>query len=414
MSDQKAANTLHENAIGWAILAFVFFLLFALFWHFKEYDVKSAFRWMRWGQMYVISFFVDDEYTVNWSGVEINFQQAFEAVPKIEKLELDDKTMGMISALAMKPLQIPFMVIIFLIGLWGLRKGPGTVFRRKLNLDGLIGVQAKVFTYITPFVKFNPSTQPVRPPGAPVPSQLPLFSEALGPEEWLAYNQIPIPDGKIDEDAAYIAFAKQLGGRWQGWMKLAPYKQVLLAGFCLKAARKRKDSDDLLGRLAICWEGTNGLNLTKDPKLVAEARKVLKSDAAKKTLALCNMHAFETTAFLRALQAARQEGGVLAPAQFTWLRGHNRTLWYPMNNLGRQAFHMEALGALCHFKAEKMTQRPIPKPKVSDAVQSIVDYMKSTRARPIPQLDYTGAKNKGVKKPAGGVKKPKAGVKKPA
>ncbi len=415
MSDQKAANTLHENAIGWFILGMVAIGLFALFWHFKEYDVKNFIRWVRWSQMYLISFFVDDDYSVVWStisdgkisNITINYKQALDQIPTMDKYQLSDDVMGMIGTLAMKPVQYIFMGLIALIGLWGLRKGPGTQFRRKLNLDGLIGVQAKVFPYITPFVKFNPTTQPVRPPGAPVPSELPLYSEALGPEEWIAFNQIPIPDGKLDEHAAYIAFAKQLGPRWQGWMKLTPYKQVLLAAFCLKAARKRTDSDSMLGRLAICWQGTKGLNLNADKKLVADARKVLKSEAAKKTLAQCNMHAFETTAMLRALQVARQEGGVLAPAPFVWLRGHSRALWYPLNNLGRQAFHMEALGAMCHFKAEKMTQRPIPKPKVNDAVQSIVSYMKSSRARPVPQLDYKGSKSRGVKKPSsGGIKKP--------
>lgn len=415
MSDQKAANTLHENAIGWFILGLVAIALFALFWYYKEYDVKNFIRWVRWSQMYLISFFVDDDYSIVWStisdgkisNITINYKQALDQIPTMDKYQLSDDVMSMIGTLAMKPLQYIFMALIALIGLWGLRKGPGTQFRRKLNLDGLIGVQAKVFPYITPFVKFNPTTQPVRPPGAPVPSELPLYSEALGPEEWIAFNQIPIPDGKLDEHAAYIAFAKQLGPRWQGWMKLTPYKQVLLAAFCLKAARKRTDSDSMLGRLAICWQGTKGLNLNADKKLVADARKVLKSEAAKKTLAQCNMHAFETTAMLRALQVARQEGGVLAPAPFVWLRGHNRTLWYPLNNLGRQAFHMEALGAMCHFKAEKMTQRPIPKPKVNDAVQSIVSYMKSSRARPVPQLDYKGSKSRGVKKPSsGGIKKP--------
>lgn len=411
---EKAANTLHENAIGWFILGCVFVALFALFWYFKEYDVKNVIRWVRWSEMYLISFFVDDDYAITYTAIrdgkpyaiDINYKTALEQVKNLDKYQLSDEIMGMIGMLAMKPLQYIFMAVIFAMGFWALRKGPGTQYRRKLNLDGLIGVQAKIFPYITPFVKFNPSSQPVRPPGAPVPSELPLFSEALGPEEWLAFHQIPIPDGKMDEHAAYIAFAGQLGPRWQGWMKLAPYKQVLLAAFCMKAARKRKESDDMLGRLAGCWQGTKGLNMGVDKKLISESRKFLKSDAAKKTLAQCNMHAFETTALIRALQVARQEGGVLAPAQFVWLRGHNRTLWYPLNNLGRQAFHMEAVGAMCHFKAEKMTQRPIPKPKVNEAVQSIVAYMKSSRARPIPQLDYKVGKTRGIKKPAAGVKKP--------
>ncbi|MCF6342365.1 MAG: hypothetical protein L3J31_06125, partial [Bacteroidales bacterium] len=67
-----------------------------------------------------------------------------------------------------------------------------------------------------PFVTFNPSEQPPRPPGAPVPAELPAFAEALGPEEWIAYNKIPIPDGILNEAITTKAFTKQLGRRWQG------------------------------------------------------------------------------------------------------------------------------------------------------------------------------------------------------
>ncbi|HBR69471.1 MAG TPA: type IV secretion system protein, partial [Rhodospirillaceae bacterium] len=139
--------------------------------------------------------------------------------------------------------------------------------------------------------------------------------------------------------------------------------------------------------------------LGKDRGLVREARAVLRNkDLAGKTLAKANQHAFETTALLRALATAREEGGVLAPAQFVWLRAHDRQLWYPLNNMGRQSFHMEALGAMSHYKAEKLTQRPIPVAKVKDAVDTIMGYMSSGRARPIPQLDYSASKKRGVKK----------------
>ena len=45
-----------------------------------------------------------------------------------------------------------------------------------------------------------------------------------------------------------------------------------------------------------------------------------------------------------------------------------------------------------------MTQRPIPVPKVEHAVETITEYMGTTRARPIPQLDYSKSKKRGVKK----------------
>lgn len=407
MSNEQS-NTAHDNAIGWGILLVIFACLAWVVWYFFEYEIKDMYRWWRWSEIWLIAQFTGESYTIPWGDNYVRIDTALDMAASYGKGQLDGVVLSFISTMAMEPLKIPFMALLGMMGLWALLWGPNTQYRRTLNLDGLIGAQAKNFPIIAPFVKFNPANVPPRAPGMPVPAELPHFSEALGPEEWIAYNQIPIPDGEMDEKAAYIAFARQLGPRWQGAMRLAPYKQVLLAAFCLKAKRKRGESDDMLSRLSLCWSHDKGLRLGRDKKLLRQARAVLKNkDIAGPTLALCNQHAFQTCALMRALLNAREEGGVLAPAQFVWLRAHDRTLWYPLNNLGRQSFHMEAIGAISHFKAERRTQRPIPKPKVTDAVDSIRDYMSSKRARPVPALDYSGSKKRGVKKPKGGVKKPK-------
>ncbi|HEY8189212.1 MAG TPA: type IV secretion system protein [Micavibrio sp.] len=397
MAEQKA-NTGSENAVGWFILGCVFVALFFFFWYFNEYRVKSAIRWARWGEMWVLSWVLDDDYMVQWQGQNVNFDTWLEGIPKLDAKSLDNQTMSVIATLAIEPIKTPLSVLLGGMALWCMFYGPGTQNRRKMTLDMLIKTQAKVFPVISPFVKFNPTTQPPRPPGAPVPVDLPAFAEALGPEEWLAYHSIPVPDGKIDRQATYVAFARQLGPRWQGWEKLPAYKQVMLAAFCLQAARKRKDAENMVSELARCWSHEKGLRLNS--KLISQARSTLRDkDISGPTLRKAAQHAFHTTAILRALATAREEGGVIAPAQFVWLRAYDRTLWYPLNNLGRQAFHMEAFGAMAHYKAEKMTQRPIPRPKVETAIDSIISYMNSEKARPIPQLDYKNSKRRGIKKP---------------
>jgi intracellular multiplication protein IcmP len=293
------------------------------------------------------------------------------------------------------------MGILVSAAVWAQSKGPNTHNRNNFSIESLINRQSVNFPVIMPFTRFDPSTQPPRPPGSPVPAELPAFAEALGPEEWLAYNEIPVPDGKIDEKAALGQFRKQLIGRWKGPKALLPHQQILLAAFCLKASRKRGECNDMLARVAVCWSFKGGMNLKKDKKLLKEAQKILANEKLSgKVLANCNRHAFVATAMLRGLQTAREEGGVLAPAEFVWLRAHDRTLWYPLNNLGRQSFHMEAIGAMSHFRAEKITQRPIPVAKLEDALQTITDYMKSSRARPIPPLDYSNSKKRSVKKAA--------------
>jgi len=395
MSDKKSG--LSDAAVGWAILGAVFAAVgYLVWWNFKE-EIRSLVRWLRYGEMWLMSWFVDSDYTVDWEGQKVNYEQMMKAAKEIPSDRIDAEFLSALSTVAMYPYLIVIVFFTLCFGIWALFRGPGSEHRRKYDLNTLIKKQSNIFPIVAPFIDFNPAKMAPRPPGAPVPAELPLFAEALSPEEWVVYNEIPVVDKKLDQEATTKAFAKQLGPRWRGVKHLAPYKQVLVAACCLKASRKRADSDSMLGRLAQSWTGKSGMKI--DRQLLREARSVLSnSTLSGSTLKKCNEHAWETTAIMRALSNAREEGGVLAPAQFVWLRAHDRALWYPLNNLGRQSLHLEAIGATAHFKAEKLAQRPIPRPKVSDSVKSLSEYIESPRARPLPQLDYSGSKKRGVKK----------------
>ena len=400
MADGKADGTT-EKFMGWAMILVVIAIICYIMYRIWAPEILGFVRWIRYGEIWLVALFTPDSYMVTLaSGDQVNLKEWLDGLLLIPKENIDFALLVAMTAVALTPFKWVFAGIIGLIGLWAYLRGPGTQYVKVFNLNSFINHQAKAFPIIAPFVNFNPSNQSPRPPGSPVPVELPLFAEALGPEEWLSYNQIPVPDGIIDEDATFKAFTRQLGSRWKGVKSLAPYKQIILAACCLKASRKREMADDLLGRTALCWSHDKGLQLGKDKALLKEAQKILKNkELAHQVLKNCNQHAWQTTALLRGLSTAREEGGVLAPSQFIWLRGHDRELWYPMNNLGRQSNHMEAIGAIAHFKAEKRAQRPIPKPKVQYAVESIVEYMNSKEARPIPTLDYSKSSNKrGIKK----------------
>ena len=397
MSDSK--NTSYDSAIGWLIIVAIFLILVYILWYFKQVEIRNALRWVRYVQLWFMSWFISDDFTIAFNGQDVNWQQGFEAAAEWDKDEMRTMHMSYLTALALQPMRWIFVVLSGCAATWCLMKGPGTDFRDSLNIDSLIVRQSENFPVISPFKKFNPADVTPRPPGAPVPAELPHFAEALAPEEWIAYFSIPVPDGKVDEAAVAKQLTRQLCGRWRGVKKLKPHQQVLLAAFCLKASRKRDEADVLLGRIAQCWTADKGLQLSKDKTLVKEARQILSTKAlAQITLSNCNKHAFVTTAMIRGLQTARDEGGVMAPAQFVWLRAYDRALWYPMNNLGRKAFHTEALGAMAHFRAEKLTNRPIPVPKIDDGVRTMREYFQSGRARPLPKLDYSKSKKRGIKK----------------
>jgi intracellular multiplication protein IcmP len=400
MTDRKDTGT--SLAIGIALVMLILFVFAWAFWHYNKYEVMDTVRNLRWYQLQILDPFIPDDriMLVDRAGQGITFDRFEDMVRDVPKQQLTPQFLGVVSEIVMRPFLIIFSLIMVVMGLWAMFYGPYTHYRRRYDLGGLIRAQAGAFPIIAPLVDFDPSKQPVRPPGAPVPADLPPFAEALAPEEWIAYNVIPtLTNRDIDQGAATAAFAKQLGAPWRGWMHMAPYRQVLLAAFCLRTARKRHESDAMLGDLAKCW--VRGV-MRLEGKLLRRARAVLRNrDLSNVVISRCNQHAFEATAMIRALATAREEGGVLAPAQFIWLRAYDRALWYALNNLGRNAYHMEALGAMGHYKAEKLAQRPIVRPKVEGAVQSLADYMKSYKARPVPQLDYSRSKRRAIKKVKG-------------
>ncbi|HBM90873.1 MAG TPA: hypothetical protein DD400_03215 [Rhodospirillaceae bacterium] len=259
-------------------------------------------------------------------------------------------------------------------------------FKNHFNLETFIAIQAKVWPVIAPIVKFNPSKHSARILGSVLPKKLPTFAEALAPEEWLAFHDIPVKSGIPEKDRVRRTLLLQLGPRWEGYEKLPPYIMVLFAAFALKGAQKRDESDDFLGLISSCWSQKGGLRPTAE--LMAETKKILKDpEIGGEALAIANKHAYRTTAFLGVLKWARFMGGVLASAQFLWLRGVDRTLWYAGNNLGRRTFHMEGAGAIGHFMAEGNAQKALPIPRLDTTIITINQYLAANQPTIPPRED---------------------------
>jgi len=393
------------------ICAIIAAILFGIWFAFKP-QLLQTYLWLRQGQVTVASLWTPDDTVIEISGGSTTFGETKDLLSRLTpQIMLSDdfnhwQAIYTTSVVTLKPWRIPFGIMFVLMAIYALFRSPASKHRKTFSLETLIGAQARNFPVIQPFIKFNPLKGDQRAPGALVPAELPLFAEALSPEEWVAFHKVPVQDNKVNKDVMGKALELQLFAPWRGYKKLEPYMQILLASFALKAARKRTESDDLLGELALCWDHKSGLNLSGS--LISQARKILKDKKmCGEIIAECNRHAYVTTALLGALEYARSEGGVLAPAQFVWLRGHNRTLWYPLNNLGKATFHAEAIGAMSHYRAERHVKRPIPKPMTKDAVDVMVAYIEDNdRSMPIPQLDFSMIKNKKAPKKNKGIMKP--------
>lgn len=368
----------------WVFIAFVAIFSFII-WTVFQNELKSGLRWVRVAELKVAMLIhepkhqvVHPQYGPQRLDVWYNFLR--HANPKsITKREIEAMTF-----ISMHTIKMPLIVLMCLFGLWAIIKGPGTKYKRRMNLEGILTEHSKNFPVIQPFVKFNPSKMKQRAPGDPVPENLPLFAEALSPEEWIAYHNIPYINKKLDRDKAFHALAEQLGGRWRGPENLPLHVKALYAAFCLKAIRKRKESDQLMNELSMAWSHDKGLRIPG--KLKREVNRIIADPKSQDAVTkYANKHAFVATAMLRALSRARDEGGVLSPSQFLWLRGYDRTLWYPLNNLGRKAFHAEAMGATTHYTYELIAGQKIPTPKFDDAIRTVEEFVGGPAGRPIPK-----------------------------
>ena len=366
---------------------------FAIWWFFSA-ELMSFVRWIRFGQIQLAAWIFGTDYVHSDYVIlgDFSLAQLLEFMNTVDAYELLPEHIGLFTRASLEFWRPLFAVILLSFSVWAYLRGPGTKFHRKMDLNGVLEEHSKSFPSIRPFVNFDPLKQQVRAPGTPVPAKLPLFAESLSPEEWVSFNMIPMSEKrKLDEQSTYGAFVQQLGRRWKGLSHLKPHERALFAVCALKSVRRREQADGLLDEMALCWDPKKGWKQT--PALKEKVNRILKDPKISKECYLkANQHAYVKTALLRALQYARQEGGVLASAQFVWLRGFDRGLWYPLNNLGRRSFHTEAMSVMAHFQAEKSMERPIPVPQVMTAIESLQRYFDTHPLVVIPEISRQGGK----------------------
>lgn len=364
-----------------------------LAWYMAAGTITSAMRWVRIGEMNLLALFTHEFDNL------LRVLPEMKVAPHAEKLGpqyLDWPTFWNISAKVGDYMRWPAAI---LMGFFLFRiqyRAPTSRYKNKYDLEGMMQIQSRTWPVIAPMLNFNPTKVSTRIPGEAVPVDLPPFAESLSPDEWVAWARIPLREGVPDEEGVRQALTQQLGPRWEKMVGLKPYHRALIAAFGLKGLQRRTESDDLLGQVAQCWTVQHGLVLTE----VVE--KKINDYLADKKLAsavfqAAEQHAYRTTALLGILAWARQQGGVLAPAQFLWLRGEDRGLWYPLNNLGRRSYHAEAAGAMAHYMAENIAGRALLMPRVKTAIQPVIDYVRENGGR-VP--DITTKTNKAALKPA--------------
>lgn len=159
------------------------------------------------------------------------------------------------------------------------------------------------------------------------------------------------------------AFSAQLGRPWHGVDHLLPHRRAVFAILASRGCRDTHKSRELTYQLART-AGEGRINLMGVDELI---NKHLKNKLVEKIL---KSHAYEFTIFASLLLFAREDG-VIASADFLWVKPVDRLLWYVINNVGRQTPAAEVAGIFCHWYHELALKRSLSVPVVTGAVDAL-------------------------------------------
>jgi intracellular multiplication protein IcmP len=275
----------------------------------------------------------------------------------------------------------PAMALVLALGALCFLRAGNARFTRAFDLDALMAEQAKTARSTAAFVRRGLKLASIRA-GDPRPAD-----PALHASDWIA--RYATNDGRFDEASARRELVHQLGPEWRTRTDATPAVRCMLAVFALHGVQRREEAARLLGLLSeglpvAGGDGGDGPTapLAFDPKTLAIVDRALAElGVAAWAFEIMDAHHFTTPGLMSVLNAARLRSGVLAPAQFAFLKLVDRRLWYALHALGFEADgplahphpsqRVEAIGARAHWAAERAIGAPIPTPEVDAAIAAI-------------------------------------------
>jgi len=277
---------------------------------------------------------------------------------------------------------VPAAVLVVVLAFACFRGAASARFRRSLDLDGLMHDQLGFFRGPAAFAGRRlglvaPSA------GEPRPADL-----ALSIEEWVG-RFATAAKGGFDEQHAREQLGRQLGPVWCGIEGASPAVRCMFAAFALHQLGRRSEALGFLGDVSSSLRrcGSRGPagpehSLSIASVIAEKADEIVGNPAVTKELARAmRRHAFTVPAMMTALGEARYAGGVLAPAEFAFLKLVDRRLWYALHSLGyvlegeegvrHPNPRVEAVGAREHWEAEVTAGEPIYIPQLDRAMAGI-------------------------------------------
>lgn len=277
-------------------------------------------------------------------------------------------------------IRYPIMIILMGLGLIIYLSNPLSRYKRTHSMKTLLDAEMNNWPQVIPVSKLDlvntdidkgPWAMAVQPMDFAKAHKLIVFDPPKNRSRFASKIQ---PTATIDRDEARKVFAMQLGRYWTNVEALPIHARALFAVFAARVPGDRDSAWKLLEQIARSAEQGK-------PNFSGADALLQKHKANKLVTKLTQRHAYEHGVLASMLELARQDG-VLAVADFIWLKPIDRKLWYMLNSVGRQTPFPEVSGSFAHWIAEKEFGRRLNVPMVEEAVNGLEDAIKNIVYKP--------------------------------
>lgn len=258
---------------------------------------------------------------------------------------------------------------------------PTARYRRTYSMQALAAEEKKNWPQISPVVGLDLVKQDLtKGPWAMTLTPIEfakrynlVIQERIIPSDALLSNRYQIVLSTKRGEAERI-FSIQVGRLWVNPDQLNIQTQALFAIFAARINDAREASEAMIAQIARS-ASSGKLDFSGVKELLKKHRE------NKKVLKIRQSHAYVLTVMASMLKVAREDG-VLATADFLWLKPIDRVLWYMLNSVGRQTACVEVAGPFAHWLAELELGRKIYVPMVKPAVDALEIALKEVLYNP--------------------------------
>lgn len=374
---QQGGQSDNSAGILWGVAAI--FATLGIVWYVFKAQIAAMFLGLKLAEVNMVTWFFNH---IGMSTPQLDKLRLLIINLKSRPVNISFANLMLIGDIIGKWLRIPFVVLLFILGIVVYLGNKTNVFKRIYNMRDFAKMEKDNWPQITPVLDVDLLKEDIdKGPWAMAMSPMQYCKryrllQEVKPErrEGMSRKDMGKIEVVLKRGEANKLFAMQLGPLWSGHERLPGYIKALFAIF---AARINADSAialKLIRQIAGSSSSKN-LDLSGVDELLAKHAK------SKIVQEIVQSHAYMLTVMATMLERSRDDG-VQASSDFLWLKPMNRRLWYTLNTIGRQTPFVEVAGIFAHWKAEKEAGRALYVPVIQEATNALELALKEIVYRP--------------------------------